>query len=89
MNIPRSLRDAGAGHCGLVHGALGAKVSCAILLAWTGLIFAASGASAESCVDNPHVLGTERTIVVEPWTLPRVGTFQYPQTRRSAITRWC
>ena len=80
MNIPRSLRDAGAGHCGLVHGALGAKVSCAILLAWTGLIFAASGASAEPCVDNPHVLGTERTIVVEPWTLPRVGTFQYPQT---------
>ena len=50
------------------------------LLAWTGLIFAASGASAEPCVDNPHVLGTERTIVVEPWTLPRVGTFQYPQT---------
>jgi peptidoglycan/xylan/chitin deacetylase (PgdA/CDA1 family) len=51
-----------------------------MLLAFAGLGVAASAAMAEPCGDNPHVLGTERTIAVEPWTLPRVGTFQFAQT---------
>jgi peptidoglycan-N-acetylglucosamine deacetylase len=51
-----------------------------MLLAFAGLGLAVSAAMAEPCMDNPHVLGTERTIAVEPWTLPRVGTFQFAQT---------
>jgi peptidoglycan/xylan/chitin deacetylase (PgdA/CDA1 family) len=49
-------------------------------LAFAALALATSGAAAEPCMENSRVLGTERTIVVEPWTLPRVGTFQFAQT---------
>ena len=75
MKIFGSRRNAGARHV-----ALGARFGRLILLALAGLTLATSGASADPCADNPHVLGTERTLVVEPWTLPRVGTFQFPQT---------
>jgi peptidoglycan/xylan/chitin deacetylase (PgdA/CDA1 family) len=75
LNTRQSRRDAGAG-----HRAFGASFGRSVLLAFAGLGLAASAAMAEPCVENPHVLGTERTIAVEPWTLPRVGTFQFSQT---------
>ena len=39
-----------------------------------------SKASAEDCNHNLDVLGTERTIAVDPAILRRVGTLQYPET---------
>jgi peptidoglycan/xylan/chitin deacetylase (PgdA/CDA1 family) len=75
-----SRRGAGTRHGALAHGLTGARFGCLILLGLAGLALASSGVLAEPCVNNAQVLGTERTIVVEPWTLPRVGTLQYPQT---------
>jgi peptidoglycan/xylan/chitin deacetylase (PgdA/CDA1 family) len=75
LKTPQSRRDAFAG-----HRAFGARFGRSILLAFAGLGLAVPAAMAEPCVENPHVLGTERTIAVEPWTLPRVGTFQFSQT---------
>jgi peptidoglycan/xylan/chitin deacetylase (PgdA/CDA1 family) len=74
LKISQSRRDAGAGH--RAHRAWFGR----FILAFATLGLATSGAIAEACVENPHVLGTARTMVVEPWTLPRVGTFQFPQT---------
>ncbi len=80
MKISGSRRDAGARHGALVLNAPGAKLGRLVLLALAWLTLAASGALADPCLDNPDVLGAERTMVVEPWTLPRVGTTQFPQT---------
>ena len=49
---------------------------CAIVLAVTG--FAPS--TLAHCPDNPQALGTSRTLVVNPRTLPKVGRAQYPQS---------
>jgi peptidoglycan/xylan/chitin deacetylase (PgdA/CDA1 family) len=39
-----------------------------------------SGASAQTCKDNPEALGTSRVLALDPAAFPQVGTFQYPQT---------
>jgi peptidoglycan-N-acetylglucosamine deacetylase len=75
LKLQQSRRNAGAG-----RRAACASFSRCVLLAFAGLGLAASVALAEPCVENPHALGTERTIAVEPRTLPRVGTFQFSQT---------
>jgi peptidoglycan-N-acetylglucosamine deacetylase len=85
LKIFESRHDARAGHRApaygaLAYGALGAKLAGLILSAFAGVTLATSGALADPCADNARVLGTERTMMVEPWTLPRVGTFQFPQT---------
>ena len=41
------------------------------------LIPAATPALAASCPGNADALGTSRTLIVEPATLPRIGTMQY------------
>ena len=41
---------------------------------------AAQAASATECPGHPGALGTSRTLVVDPWEHPRIGTMQYPET---------
>jgi peptidoglycan/xylan/chitin deacetylase (PgdA/CDA1 family) len=56
------------------------RLSRSAPLVFAALGLATSAAIAEPCAENARVLGTERTIAVEPWTLPRVGMFQFSQT---------
>ena len=51
------------------------------LLVLAGILLpAATPALAGSCPGNPDALGTSRTLIVEPATLPRIGTMQYLAT---------
>jgi peptidoglycan/xylan/chitin deacetylase (PgdA/CDA1 family) len=41
---------------------------------------AADAASAADCPGHPDALGTSRTLVVDPYEHPRIGSMQYPET---------
>ncbi len=61
--------------------ALVANLTTIILLAGTpAILLAGTPAHASDCSGKPDVLGTSRTLVVDPTEHLRIGTMQYPET---------
>ncbi len=66
-----------------VHDASASNMNDAVVIGALSLIVLAlttSAGIAGRCPGNPHAIGTSRVIAVNPATLHRVGTLQYPQT---------
>src|SRR5579864_7381647 len=52
----------------------------AIAALWGSMFLAPTLATAAECPGNPDVLGTSRTLVVDPAEHPRVGSMQYHES---------
>jgi peptidoglycan/xylan/chitin deacetylase (PgdA/CDA1 family) len=51
-----------------------------LALAVATALLALTSIAAAACPDNPAALGTARTLTIDPATVHRVGTMQYPNT---------